>query len=212
MSEIRNRLSFLRKIDSLITAFLTKNGFMKKGGGRFAYRLDGCTDRVGWLGLNRGSVDEDGSHDVDPYVGIHCHSLNKLYRKLVPDYPTGFSATSAANLRTLVPSDADGYWTFGPSIENESVARSMVDAIKTFGIPFMRRIVEPDKLVASIADLGDSQLAWRLPVALMWIGRVEEAKRYVSAEEAKLGIDSSGWADFYRDFARNFFSQVRSAS
>ena len=107
----RPRQHFAEQVEALVAGELATAGFLRQRPGDFRRPIDHSDGVIGIVGLNRGSMDELGGHDILVFVGVEHPRLRDLYCELVPGK---FFGGAVQNLAYLLPSRGAGYWSSIP--------------------------------------------------------------------------------------------------
>jgi hypothetical protein len=196
-------MSAYRVLDDLRQE-LERVGFSAKGEATFAHPLSTAT-AVGWLALPHGSGSPERMHSLDPQVGVHSYAFDRISRIVLPTPVPNFQATVATNLGFTMPQNEYRWWDVGlHEPETRNTVREIVDAVVSYGIPYMEGLTSADRLIEAIREdpLG---VEYRLPIALVSVERTAEAREIVSQELSFLGKEEGDWETFYREFASKLF-------
>jgi hypothetical protein len=185
-------------------AAMVRAGWEQRGSGLF--RLPGDHDVVGWAShlVSRG---DDGAVEISPKVGVRDESLHQLVDRL-SERDGGFEPTISIVLGYLLPEkSANMVWRFDGSVPIEEQAENLVQAVETYGRPFIESH-------SALEDLLDGLAAdpWygpkRYPAALALLGRRAEAGRALEIELAKVA-DRTDPRDVAAADLRNFALRLR---
>lgn len=212
MRSARERVGFYREILKLAECEFASRGFRKAARAIFVRELPGRTEALGWLGLNRSGSEPDGTHFLNPFVGIHHFAVEQVLRALLPEsaHRRRSDATVVVPLIQLVPGGPFKHWGFTPAADNVSTMRDLVDHVWRYGVPFMDDMLEPSKLVDIAA--GSEPPETKLPAVLLALGQVTEAQEIIARELDRIRDEDGAWREFYGHFASNAARYVASHS
>ena len=203
MSTARTGISLYKAFIATISAPLGEVGFHKKPRDIFHRVLAEQPPVLGTVGFLYTKFGADGSHEVAPIVGVRNERLEGLYASLSSEPRSRWMATTGLNIGYLMSADDYLKWPIRRDIDLEETASDIVEAIVEHALPYMEGLIEPDGLVEAVRE--DVGYEYKLPLALLIAGHVDEAKEIVSRELSLLGTEQHEGAESYREFASNFF-------
>jgi hypothetical protein len=176
-------------------------GFRKRSGRIFTIPVsDGM---MGWVGLATSVGGRPkGQRGVSPTVGLRHHEVERIVAELLGEKFAPDQPTVSHPLGYLMPERSNIQWEFGRA-DDQSEARSMVGAIRAYGLPFIWDHADLDRLCALI-DTGigfEHQLQFSRPVANWLAGRQARAIELVDATLIDQGSRTDPAAVQFRDFA-----------
>jgi hypothetical protein len=200
-----------RDVAGAAAAAMVRAGWEKRGGGLFG--LTGDHDVVGWAShvVSRG---ENGAVEVSPKVGVRHESLHQFVDRL-SERDGGFEPTISIVLGYLLPEkSANVVWRFDASTPLEDQAENLVQAVETYGRPFIRNHSALEDLLEDL-----SADPWygpkRYPAALALLGRGVEAARALDVELEKI-TDRTDPRDVaaveFRSFALRLRAEIESGA
>lgn len=189
------KTSEIRKLaDAKIKAELARLGFKKK---KWLYLCDINEETIGRIGFNHHSYRGQGFAE-GPMVGIKNTRIQQIMRELVPEKENWSShedgwpaAVFTANIGYFMPANKWAEWHFKEDSDIDGVIINMIDSIKEYGIPAMKRMSDRESL------LQELKVRWFMnpdpglttPALYLLLGRKAEA-----IEHTKKVIDAySKW-------------------
>lgn len=195
-----------------IPPLLSGLGLSKRAGDIYTIYLTAGV--IGWLGLNRATKKlGPEATEINPVVGVRFQELERFVAECRSEkFHTFLPPTISTPLGYLMPARAYRAWTFTPVRVNET-ASDMVDAIGTYGIPFMHSVVDLDQLRLRLEDrMGPSdQLVYRRPAAAFLANATSEALAFLDNELAANGTRTDPAAAQFRSFADRLRIKLASA-
>jgi hypothetical protein len=205
----RLRKEFLAEVHGLINAQFETLGFTQGRDGRYFRPISVAPEVSAWIGVTHLDSDADGTHDALVFVGVEHPVFQELYERLVPG---DVSSGAVKNLGDLMPNREPQSWRFGPQRDNPRTAELLAEAAVCYGEPFWVTLVDTKEFSSFIQRTeSDASFGYRVPVALLLTGEVQNAQEIVERTLASLPEDGA-WAEFYRAFAERFFAYVDSDS
>jgi hypothetical protein len=134
-----------------VTPRLTSLGFKKRAGGVFTTNLG--ADCLGWLGLNT-AVEHLGGRAVAvlPIIGVRHDPTERLVAELAGQpYHRYYPPTITQPIGQLMVPPRNAAWTVERDDPRPAID-DMVEAIATFGLPFMLANAELDAIRERIAE------------------------------------------------------------
>jgi hypothetical protein len=198
-----NRTEIAESTERQVKEELLRAGFERIDSRRVCLRID--ANFLGWVGLNRGTV--DGHLRVNPFVGVHSIPLMRAYYMARGErYVVGDVATFAQHLGEITPRATDFIVPDEASVA--PVASDIATAITTHGVPFMRQIANYEALVTLLEPLaarfgGNPQ---KLALALHFQGKDAEAKALVLKTRSQLASEDPVLRESFEKFAAAFLS------
>jgi hypothetical protein len=196
-------LSLTKSAYGLLQDRLAGLGFEKRKPGIFSSVI--AENVVGWIGLNTATRGRKDALEINPVVGVRNQRVEQLVAELVGDaFDDLIPPTVAGNVGYLSPGHKYLAFTFSDSGSNEDVADGLCDAVKVYGLPFMRRMVDLRSLVEEMQTtrLGmPEQLNYRIPVGIWLLDEADQAKAFVAARLSEIGARADPAALRYRAFA-----------
>jgi hypothetical protein len=195
-----------------IAAVLAENGFRKRAGLIFTVEL--ADDILGQVGLPTATqYTRKGEIKVNPVVGLRHQLIERVVARLCGEkFHPYIPATISTPLGYLMPQDSylASDWLFGPDEDFTAAADQMVDAIRTYGMPFLYENATLDKLTKRIGSerRERSPESYRLPVAYLLTGKYAQAAEALTRDLRSLGDRRDPAATRYRQFAEQFRTQL----
>jgi hypothetical protein len=183
---------------------LAKLGFKKRGG--FLFTLNMAPGVVGWLGLNYATEHYGpGEFAVFPVVGVRFEEVEKIVDACSGAKKTYLTPTISSPLVYLMPEREHHAWVSTPAT-SAAVAAQVVEAVATYGIPFMRTVPDLAALCRYFqqAPGREHDREYRRPAAALVAGDLEQARALIDAETAALGARTDAAALHFRKFADAF--------
>ena len=176
-----------------------------------AYTLDLSPRRIGTVGFNSG-----GEHG--PYVSLRVNPLmivtdvlvDRVAQELagVPPHKPYETSTIFTPLGYLMPQQTYLEWKFSPERPIEDEVRDMTNAIKEYGLPFMRSHDDLAKIIEKMTLRQPwgwpDMIKFQLPVAFAYVGRRQEADLYVEEKLREYRKATYPAAEQFRAFAARF--------
>lgn len=184
-----------------VVPLLVSSGFRKRAGALFT--LDLVPGVLGWLGLNRATEHyAAGEMEFHPVVGVRFQEVERLVAECRGEkFHSYVPPTISRPVRYLVPENRRRRWVFSPG-HSEEVASDMTDAIVTYGIEFMRSVIDLADLRLQLEDADhEHQRVYRRPAAALVAGDVEGARALLDEGVAALGTRMDRAAVDFRKFA-----------
>ena len=199
----------LRKITlEPIEQMIKDLGFKKRGA---LFVMDIAPGVLGMLGLCQSTrYHGPGEVTISPNVGVTFVEVERMVCECAGRKFRVFDVmTICKHLQYLMNSGRYEFWEFGPEVPVE-VAQDMVEAIRIYGVPFMRANADLGSLRQRIReDYGfEHQLCKRGPVAALLDGDAAEARRLVEHELAMRDGANYGEAEDFRAFADCFLKRI----
>jgi hypothetical protein len=200
----------LREIERTVGELLAALGFRKHLGGGIL-TLDLGNGIIGWIGLNHASYPNWG-YKINPIVGVRHQELERLRAEMNGNKPHQYlGPTLATSLVQLMGGWRPGLgWEFPGSRPVLPVAKSLVEDLREYALPYFAAHDSLEKLTPAIRHGIDPDTApQRLAIAHLLAGRPDEGERILTAELAKLGTSTSGWAMQVHAFVEGYRRYVR---
>ncbi len=192
-----------------MSPLLAVHGFKKRAG--LIFTLPIHSDVNGWLGLNRATKHyEAGEVELNPVVGVRFEAVERIVNECRNGAPSQYlTATVGGPIGLLMPEHRYRAWVLNPD-NAKSEAPEIVDAILTFGIPFMKSISSLRELRHALDEhrSSDQVLLFRRPVAAFLDGDRVKACELIDAEIDALGARTDPAAEELRKFATVFRKRV----
>lgn len=199
---------FAGAVEAACEAALIGVGFKRPRQGCIVYEIN--ADFFGWIGLNRGM--HAGFVRINPFVGIHCIPLMRLYTELEGrKYQKGAVATFAVHLGELSPSVAAFEFHQESDIETES--RRLAEVVLEVGLPFMRAHASYDAILPILEERVPTLGGYpeRVASALYLTGDIERARRFVSDRRAEYATKDAAVRASFDTFALPFLKLLNEA-
>lgn len=195
----------MRLIESVAAAAgegLAAAGFRKRAGQ--IYTLDLGDDALGWLGLNSATQHlAVGVVEVNPVVGVRHQGVERMVAELMGvKFDAYRPPTVSSPIGYLMPGRRYRAWRVDTAAPGEP-ARELVEAVLTYGVPFMRSAADL-RTLCRLLDEGmgfDHQLVFRRPVAWLLAGDRARAEAALERALADLGERRDPAAEQVRRFA-----------
>ena len=188
-----------------VLPLLARLGFRKRAGDVFT--LDLAPGVLGWLGLNRATRHRaPGELEVNPVVGVRFQEVERLVAECRGEKFHAYQPpTISSPLGYVMPEKQYRAWVLGPG-RSEDVAADMANAIATYGIAFMRSVIDLAELRRRLEDRTgfEHQLTFRRPVAALIAGDIEGARALIDETVATIGARTDLAAVDFRKFAEAF--------
>lgn len=189
-------------------------GFRKRGGDVYTRKV--AAEVLGWLGLNRATGRRDGLLEVNPVVGVRHQAQERVLADLLGErFHEYIPPTISVHLGYVMPEARYRPWLFGGDVPVRDVTAEMVDAIATYGLPFMDDRASLSVIVKSMsqgrAGIAE-QLAFRRPVGYLLLGEPGRAREQVRVSLDQLGDRADLAAQRFRGFASAFEKRLADAS
>jgi len=197
---------FYKKVLSQVQERIISLGFRKR---KHAFSLSVSEDVVGFLGLNQATGGRGpGVLEINPVVGVRNQRVERLVAELVGEpFDDLIPASAAANVGYLSPYSKYLPFIFTDGFPIDGPADQLVEAVRTYGLPFIHFNVPLHALVETMQSTRFAiqvVAVYRIPVALHLLGRNGEADSFVNNELVKLGPRTDPAAERFRTFANRF--------
>ena len=192
-------------LEDAVRSPLAELGFRKRANGIFTMDLE--SDVLGWLGLNRASEHQaPGRFEVNPVVGIRLQRVERDVARLTSQPFHQYIPPSVSSpLGYLMPGARYHAWELEAPDGPPAAARSMADAVRDYGLSFIRTNSTPEA-VAQLLDRRrlEQPEVFRIAVILAFSRRLEDATALVTAAVERLGPRADAAAANLRNFAKAF--------
>lgn len=190
---------------------LEARGFRKRDGRVFTVEL--APDVLGWLGMNTASRHQAaGSLEVNPVIGVRHQVVERLVAELrMEKFHLYLPPTVSTPIGYAMPAGRYQAWvlTQGPDM---APSAALIDAVTSYGLPFMRGLVDLESLCAAAEQGLGFNLDYRLPVIRLLLGRTSAAQAGLDDDLARLGTREDAAAEQLRTFAGAFSTRVADGS
>lgn len=185
-------------------------GFTKRIAGLYTVQL--AADVLGWIGLNQ-ATKVHGLLEVNVIVAVRHQAIEKLLAEMKNvEYHSYAPPTVGTHIGYVMPEKKYHPWFYSAQDDIPSLVGDMVQAIVTYGLPFMHSLLELPKVTeALISNRYDyiQHNAYRIPVALTLLGRYGEAKDYLDEMERELERGIQIYKPDYRQFLENLRKKLK---
>lgn len=177
---------FQLRICSLVEERLASIGFTRRRR-RNLYRMPLDDEIEGWLGLNTDlGRDAPPMFRINPVIGVDHLGIRSLFNKWFPGRrQLDVGPVISSPLGYLMPANTFNMWDFHPDRDNAVAIDAMVSDVRDYGITFIRSYDTLPKLVEGMQDTRycpRDHRAFDLPIALLLLGRCDEANQAVHEE------------------------------
>ncbi len=199
------RQEFRSRVLSTIAGSLEGAGYRRRQGQFYTTQVN--PDVEGRIGLNRVSGRAEAWIEINPMIAVRHVPLERMVAELhkEPFDPVG-PGSLVVQIGYLMPGKSYRPFLFTPETDAVARAREMVDAIETYGRPFMRSYASLPALLAGMRTPGLQNALLhpeRIPVAEFLLGNLDKARAELSRNVAELGERKDAAALRYRRFAEN---------
>lgn len=181
---------------------LARIGFKKRAGDVFT--IDLAPGVLGWLGLNRATKHRASAEvELNPVVGVRFQEVERLVAECRGEKFHAYQPpTISSPLGYLMPQKKYMAWVLAGG-RSEEVEADMINAIATYGVPFMRSVVDLHELRRRLRDRSgvEHQLIYRRPAAAAVAGDAEQARASLDEALAAIGARTDLAAMDFRRFA-----------
>ncbi|MDQ2642279.1 MAG: hypothetical protein M3020_00585 [Myxococcota bacterium] len=188
-----------------ITSFLNTVGFKKRAGDVFT--LDLMPGVLGWLGLNRATQHRaPGEVEINPVVGVRFQEVERVVAECRGEKFHNYQPpTISTPLGYLMPEAKYKAWVIVPGHSAEGIATDMGNAITTYGVKFMRSVVDLVELQKRLEERSgfEHQLIYRRPVAAFIAGEPGKARALLDVGLVAIGTRTDLAAAEFRKFAES---------
>ncbi len=164
-------------------------GFVKRK--QELFTIPETLDSMGWLGLNRAVRTREGMLEVNPVVGVRNQQLERLVAKLTAEPFNEFAPPSlSGNIGYMGPNQAYKAFVFSQNSSVELLARDLVDALTTDGLPFIKNHADLNTLLEALGSARFAMpepAAYRIPTALHLLGRRQESEEFLKRKIIEIG-------------------------
>jgi hypothetical protein len=202
---------FMKTVFALLHRRLIALGFRK---GKYLFTLSISEDVIGTVGLNKATTGRGrGVLEINPVIGVHNLRVGRLVAELAEEEKfdgTGL-CLAQANVGYLSPVSDYVPYLFVEGTPPDSLADQLVDAVKTYGLPFIRSNVPLPTLLETMHStrFGNPwNREYGIPVALYLLGRNSEADAFLSEELIKVGSGTDPASQRFRTFASRLRAEM----
>jgi len=171
-------------------------------------------DVIGWIGLNTATRHLKRALEVNPVVGVRQQRIERLVAELFGEvFDKLIPPTFAGNIGYLSPDHSYLSFTFSQSSLNQEVGERLCEAVKAYGLPFMKSAANLRDLVSKMQTMKfgiTDQLAEGIPVGLWLLGDAKQAAVFLEAKPATIDARSDPAALRYRKFAMKLNERLES--
>lgn len=194
----------IREVMTYAREELTPAGWRKRGGDIYTREL--ASDVIGWLGLNRGVFKRGGAMDVTPVVGVRHQPIHRLLAEVRGEkFHQYVPPTVSVHIGYVMPGHGPQLWRFEEGGPLEASVRDLVESVERHGVPWMQGLLEPDALLAAL-DRHPLYREYHRPAFLFVLGRVGEARQFVTSHVASIADRDDPAVEDYRQFADRFLT------
>lgn len=193
----------MKNVFALLEEGLESLGFRKK---KARFTLLVSEDVLGRVGLNKATTGRGrGVVEINPVIGVHNLRVGRLVAELVrEEFDESGLWLAQANVGYLSPASEYVPYLFVEGTSPDRLADQLVDAVKTYGLPFIHSNVPLPTLLETMrsARFGSPfSRDYGIPVALYLLDRNSEAEAFLSDELAKIGARTDPAAQRFQGFA-----------
>lgn len=178
-------------------------GFVKRT--EEIFTLPVAEDVLGWLGLPRVIDSRAKRLCVALTVGVRHQTIEGVISSLLQERRHPYiPPTVSTNIGYIMPDDRYKQWCVHDGDDVSPVVRDLVDSVHEFALPFMHHNAQLTQLCSSMHNVRigiPGQMAYRLPVCCVLLGKPGDAKLAVDTQLAALRGGANPAADRYRKFA-----------
>lgn len=186
--------------------------FEKRKAGIFVLKV--TPDVLGTVGLNTATGRGAGVLEINPVVGVRNQQIERLVAELSGDaFDELIPPTLAGNVGYLSPANRYLPFLFTQDTATEGVASQLCDAVKTHGLPFIKKVADLAALVEAMqtARFGIPFVTeYRIPVGLFLLGDRAKAKTFLAAKLGEIGTRSDPAALRFKSFAAQLSERLES--
>lgn len=181
-------LDLRKSFEATARTHLELLGFKRKKGLYVREVTDGM---YYWIGLSISTYREYNRVSVMPNVGIFYKTLHAMVDRLTGSNDANeWICTVFTNVGYLMPRNSNVPVDFYPGEDIESNVRVMVSEIRNYGIPWMKELVDVDKLEHAMREYGAHVYnAYRIPCLRLLNGDKEAAIKIAAEFREKLKDD-----------------------
>jgi hypothetical protein len=205
-----SRLKPIADVSKLAARELARAGFRKRSGDIFTREIE--KEVLGWLGLNRAVTRQDGKLEINPVVGVRNQQIERLVADLMGSKSHPYiPPTISTHLGYLGPGARYTPWLFEQTDDLPADVSEMVEAVTTYGLPFMEKNKRLREMTSSLESgkFGPShQTAYRLPVAYWLLGEKAQAVRTLDSKLAASTGRSDPGSQQYQKFAERLRKRI----
>jgi hypothetical protein len=178
-------------------------GFRKR---KYHFTLSISEDVVGTVGLNHATSGRGrGVLEINPVIGIYNRRVGQMVAELLGEKFDGTGICLAqSNVGYLSPASEYVPYLFVEGTPPDSLADQLVDAVTTYGLPFIRSNVPLLNLIETMQPTrfgSPFNRDYGIPVVLYLLGRNSEAEAFLSDELIKVGSRTDPASERFRKFA-----------
>jgi hypothetical protein len=199
----------LKEVVKCAEAEFAALGMVKKKG---LHMLPLTENASGVVGLNLAMRRGDSRVGINPVIGVRHEEIERMIERLSGSKESRLMDTLNTSLGYVMPEGRYLEWLFEPApFDYLSECKKMVEAIETYGIPFMKSHGTLEAIVSDLQRLrftSKDTAVYRLPVAYLLSGKTELAGEYVKKQITELGNRNDVAAQEYRTFASNLLQEA----
>jgi len=203
---------FVKKVFGLVHTHLAVLGFEKRKPGILTIKIS--DDVLGWIGLNKAIRGKEDFLSINPVIGLRNQKVERLIADLLGEsYSDIIPPTLSTNVGYLMPLKKYQSYSFSKEGSNEAVAKELVEAVREYGVPFIRRNVDLPALIKSMQTdhIGISFMTdYRVPAAYFLLGQIDKASEIFKTRLSEMENRHDPAALRYKTFASNLKARFNS--
>jgi hypothetical protein len=203
---------FTKSVLATVQQELGTLGFEKRKASIFT--LPFTIDVLGSVGLNTATRRGAGILEINPVIGVRNQQIERLVAELLGEaFDELIPPTLAGNVGYLSPANRYLPFLFTEDTAVEEIANQLSDAVKTYGIPFMKKLTDLTALVEAMQTARFGMpfvIDYRIPAGLLLLGNRGKAKAFVAAKLNEIGTRNDPAALRYKGFASKLTERLAS--
>lgn len=192
---------FIQAVRQACNDALTARGFRKRGGANI-FTYDFNTDILGWIGLSDAVRESEHYMPVFPNIGVCWPAVSKKILEITcQSQPYRYWPVVASNLYGITNDPRHRQFDFYKGKCPEPLADELADRIEEFGLPFMKKLSDPDAVIRALAGGISYESDFENHTAVMMLrGQIKEVRPFINQQLRH--FESKGWTTpRVRDFA-----------
>lgn len=194
---------FRKKVIEKIQDELEQVGFQKKRLGQSFCVLNQNT--IGTVSLTAGKGLRTDELAIKPMIGVRNQTMGRLVSEITGEkFDRFYPPHACSNIGYLMPEKRWTTFIFCETCPSEYAIRGLVDAVKDYALPFMRRVSDLRELVHAMRyeriSVPDTRI-YHIPAGLFLLGEIEDAKSFLREKLVDFGEEENPASRGYKSFA-----------
>jgi len=202
---------FTKKVLATVQGALGALGFQKRKAGMVT--LSVTPNVVGSVGLNVATTGRGpGVLEINPVVGVRNQQIERFVAELVDQpFDEMVPPTLAGNIGYMSPADHYLPFLFTEDSAVESIADQLCEAVKIYGLPFIKKNADLAILVESMKAARFAipfVVEYRIPVGLFLLGDYAGVKKFLDPKITEIGARNDPAALLFKGFATKLYERL----